>query len=224
MRSLVVVIFCCVALSVAQNTDVTVCGPNAVYNCEFPCPPQKTCKDRTEDIYCPDVLMDCEFQCVCKPGFYLNKEGGECVTEKQCDKCPGDHEHYACGGPCDDVCSTLQVQNKTSCAYTKCQPSCYCDDGFARDDSGNCIPVEQCHQHRCGQNEEYTHCINPCLNETCSAIESQEVCNSNVPCVPGCVCKDGFFRKNLESPCEPACSCPVKRDSPECFPWQTWFI
>nr|XP_049703206.1 zonadhesin isoform X9 [Helicoverpa armigera] len=212
-----------------HNMDIKIpqenngCGQNEVFDCVYSCSSQKTCGDR-EETYCPDVVMGCDFQCVCKPGYYLNKPGGVCVTEEQCNKCPGEHEHYACGGPCDDVCSTLHVQNKTTCAFTECQPSCYCDDGYARNDSGICIPIEECDESSCGQNEEYTDCINPCLNETCSAIGSQEKCDSKVPCKPGCVCKEGYFRKNQDSSCEPACSCPEKKDSPDCLSWQTWFI
>ncbi|PZC75806.1 hypothetical protein B5X24_HaOG205626 [Helicoverpa armigera] len=101
MRSLVVVFFCCVAATVAQDQDTEYlfsgiglpisqeegndCGPNEVYDCVYPCPPLKTCADR-EEYSCLEEVMFCEFQCVCKPGFYLNKPGGVCVTEKQCSK------------------------------------------------------------------------------------------------------------------------------------------
>nr|XP_008201444.1 PREDICTED: inducible metalloproteinase inhibitor protein [Tribolium castaneum] len=57
-------------------------------------------------------------------------------------KCTRPHEHYACGSACQVECATL---NQTChIVNIKCTDACYCDDKYARDESGVCIPVSQC--------------------------------------------------------------------------------
>lgn len=65
------------------------------------------------------------------------------------DKCPGANEYFACGVACDNDCSTLQFQNKTNCPIQNivCNRMCYCEDGFARNTLGNCIPFAECRMY-----------------------------------------------------------------------------
>ncbi|KAF9798621.1 hypothetical protein SFRURICE_008354 [Spodoptera frugiperda] len=67
----------------------------------------------------------------------------------------------------------------------------------------------------CGENEEYTECANPCIDDSCAAMGSLKP-NCTESCVPGCVCKKDNFRQNEYYPCWPKCYCAEHRDSPEC--------
>ncbi|PZC75808.1 hypothetical protein B5X24_HaOG205628 [Helicoverpa armigera] len=225
MRSSVVVCFCCVAATAARNieelfSDFSIlgvpqlnndCGPNEVFDCVYPCPPLKTCADR-EEYACPDVDMSCAFQCVCKPGFYLNKPGGECVTEKQCNKCPGEHEHYACGGPCDDVCSTLHVQNKTTYINMRSLVVVFvcCVAATAARNIKELFGILGGAQLNtdCGPNEEFD-CVYPCPPlKTCADREDYACPAVVMPCAFQCVCKPGFYLNKPGGECvtEKQCS------------------
>lgn len=61
-------------------------------------------------------------------------------------KCPGDHEYYSCGGACDNVCQLMPYQNITNCPIinVKCNEKCYCEDGYARNSYGICVPISKC--------------------------------------------------------------------------------
>ncbi|XP_011177012.2 inducible metalloproteinase inhibitor protein [Zeugodacus cucurbitae] len=56
--------------------------------------------------------------------------------------CP-DHETYTpCGASCQTECATLNepclIRN------FRCPDGCYCDEGYARDAKGACIPQAEC--------------------------------------------------------------------------------
>ncbi|KAH9629160.1 hypothetical protein HF086_014830 [Spodoptera exigua] len=71
----------------------------------------------------------------------------------------------------------------------------------------------------CGEGEEYTECVNPCVDDTCAAMGSLKPnCTSPEPCVPGCICKKYHFKQNKYYPCWPKCYCEELRDSPDCRP------
>lgn len=83
----------------------------------------------------------------------LNHKTNEITTYdlkiNNCDftvKCTGPNEYFACGGACDNVCETLDKQNQTNCPIRniKCNPMCYCNEGYARNDKQICVPIEQC--------------------------------------------------------------------------------
>lgn len=58
-------------------------------------------------------------------------------------ECTGPNESYLdCGPPCDQECSRLN--EPCMIAYFRCPDGCYCNDGYARDHSSNCIPKQQC--------------------------------------------------------------------------------
>lgn len=61
-------------------------------------------------------------------------------------KCNGSHEYFSCGQECDNVCATLNKQNKTNFPIVniQCNEQCYCEDGYARNGSNICIPIEEC--------------------------------------------------------------------------------
>jgi hypothetical protein len=81
------------------------------------------------------------------------------------EKCSKPNEFYSCGGACDNECKTLGKQNRTSCPIVNitCNKKCYCEDGYARDAKGNCIPVDQC--SKCYSAFRFYHYYLSCANE-----------------------------------------------------------
>ncbi|CAH0627383.1 unnamed protein product [Chrysodeixis includens] len=152
---IIVIISCCVCLVAAlpdKLINVSKCRSDEVFRCEMPCPGEKSCWTRDETVYCPDVIEDCVNRCVCRDGM-LRSDDGSCISNEQCDKlkCPGDHEHFECASECDNVCATLDRQNKTNCPIPSaniCTPKCYCNDGYARNDQGKCVLVKNCGDQR----------------------------------------------------------------------------
>ncbi|XP_054728848.1 chymotrypsin-elastase inhibitor ixodidin [Anastrepha obliqua] len=56
--------------------------------------------------------------------------------------CPPNETYTPCGSPCQTECSTLnepcRIQN------IRCPDGCYCNEGYARDSNGVCIPKKDC--------------------------------------------------------------------------------
>ncbi|XP_026729506.1 SCO-spondin-like [Trichoplusia ni] len=164
LKLFIVLISCCTVMCAKifhfnlhkeERFDGMNCKSDEVAKRIYPCPGERNCNDRYNPRLCLASIQRSYPACVCKDGL-LRAEDGSCYTNEQCDKwkCPGDHEHYECASECDNVCATLDRQNKTNCPIRKydnfdiCSPRCYCDDGYARDDKGNCIPIEDCDKLR----------------------------------------------------------------------------
>ncbi|CAB3243771.1 unnamed protein product [Arctia plantaginis] len=195
------------------------CQQNEELRCVNSCPPEKTCKNRDIQFSCLAVYEPCQFKCVCKEGYFRNSLG-TCITKAQCDQCSGKNEFFACDSACDNECSSLHKQNRTNCPIKNiiCNQRCYCENGYARDQKGHCIPVEKCPPAKTckGPNEEYTDCKRTCPPETCLSLVAKFKCDSNEICKPGCACKSGFLRKNADSHCVPICECNEMKNSPDC--------
>ena len=90
---------------------------------------------------------------------------------------------------------------------TACQPRCQCDEGFVRDQHGNCVALGQCPSLYCPDNEVYTNNYNPCNENSCTASFS---CVAPAVIQSGCMCKEGFVRDQVSGKCvEYAnCGCP----------------
>nr|ABK29470.1 immune reactive putative protease inhibitor [Helicoverpa armigera] len=57
----------------------------------------------------------------------------------------GRNEHStSCGSACPTTCSDLGQNNN---CITQCVVGCFCDEGYARNDDGECIPVGDCQSH-----------------------------------------------------------------------------
>ncbi|KAJ8732216.1 hypothetical protein PYW08_014946 [Mythimna loreyi] len=56
--------------------------------------------------------------------------------------CTRPNEHYECGSACQTECATLG--QTCPIVNVRCNDACYCNQGYARDSSGTCIPVSQC--------------------------------------------------------------------------------
>ncbi|XP_057651848.1 inducible metalloproteinase inhibitor protein [Diorhabda carinulata] len=57
-------------------------------------------------------------------------------------RCKGPNEHYACGSACQTACETLG--EPCPIVNVRCNDDCFCNDGYARDDDGICIPQKKC--------------------------------------------------------------------------------
>uniref|UniRef100_A0A2A4JJI9 TIL domain-containing protein n=1 Tax=Heliothis virescens TaxID=7102 RepID=A0A2A4JJI9_HELVI len=234
----IVAFSCCLVLCVGYKVgNGAACGPKEEMQCIHSCPPQVTCRNRFIGTSCLLTDETCDNVCVCKPGLVRN-DAGECVPEEQCDTCPGAHEFFECGSACDNECATLATQNRTHCPIKNivCNRKCYCLDGYARDQSGNCIPVEKCHNHdsikpkedtrvrrhslthpSCtDENEVYTDCKKNCPPDTCLSLVARFKCDGSEPCKKGCVCKPGYLRQDINSPCKPICKCDEMKNSGDC--------
>lgn len=99
----------------------------------------------------PDIPQTCEnFMknspyttkgCFCKHGF-VRDELNNCVEGNLfCFKCGSNEEYSETGSACQTKCTTLG----DSCPNDGTNNvGCYCKLGYARDNLGNCIPIERC--------------------------------------------------------------------------------
>ncbi|KAJ8732564.1 hypothetical protein PYW07_015163 [Mythimna separata] len=231
---------CCVVLCVGHDLQ---CGSKEELTCVHPCPPEVTCRNRFLAVSCVETYEPCKPFCACKEGLLRNAVG-DCITLEECEMCDRENEYFECGSFCDNECATLGEQNKTNCPVQSfvCNRKCYCEDGFARDDEGNCVPVEKCPTKSfegssldapkdaarvrrytksaapiCkDENEVFTDCKKSCPPDTCLSIVARFKCDSKEPCKKGCVCKPGYLRQTPDSPCIPLCQCNEMKNSPDC--------
>ncbi|CAH1644140.1 unnamed protein product [Spodoptera littoralis] len=135
--------------------------------------------------------------------------------------------HAACGPneyfeqcthdcPPEKTCETRKFNINCPAVVTPCIARCICKAGYYRKSpGGECISEEECGP-ACGEGEEYKDCTNPCIDESCDAMGSLiPNCTAPEPCVPGCACKEGFY-KLYNFICVPKCYCRQLRDTPEC--------
>ncbi|KAK0412462.1 hypothetical protein QR680_006221 [Steinernema hermaphroditum] len=127
----------CIHLSECKHE----CGLNEEWRQCATC--ERTCQNPN-----PICTMECKpARCMCKQG-YVRDSSGTCIPEKDCGqqgKC-GEHEHYAVGeclAPCERSCRTLH-DDHLICPAVCVLSWCYCDEGYVRNDSGQCIPIQDC--------------------------------------------------------------------------------
>ncbi|KAK0413189.1 hypothetical protein QR680_006654 [Steinernema hermaphroditum] len=98
-------------------------------------------------------------KCECIPGNVRNKQG-KCVPMDKCDPpvCP-ENEFWTDCGSCDFTC-----HDPYPLCFAVCQHKCMCGGGLVRNDSGKCIPANQC-----------IYELNPCLKTKCA---DNEICVS----------------------------------------------
>ncbi|XP_017773884.1 PREDICTED: inducible metalloproteinase inhibitor protein-like [Nicrophorus vespilloides] len=116
-------------------------------------------------------------------------------------------EFYSCGSACQITCETL---NQT-CPIINiiCNDVCYCVEGYARDQTGTCVPIDKCEDRLngiCGENEEYR--VDFYLHNDC---HEQLLTDLEVPQEDalGCYCIAGYKRAPTGI-CIPAAECPPK--------------
>lgn len=117
--------------------------------------------------------------------------------------CIKNHEVYTdCGTACPLSCNSPSNQPCT----LQCVPGCFCENGYVRDDRGNCILPEDCPQQKClKKHEKYDGCN---AHENC-----QHTCDKPMggkcprKCYSGCICEAGFLR-DAQWDCIPKSDCP----------------
>ncbi|XP_017773877.1 PREDICTED: inducible metalloproteinase inhibitor protein-like [Nicrophorus vespilloides] len=136
--------------------------------------------------------------CVCQINAYYDPNG----IPKGCFR---PNEKYACGSACQVTCATLgqtcDIINK------KCNDRCYCEEGYARDQTGSCVSIDKCNDRLngiCGINEElrldfYTR------NECIPQLLTEEVEEGDKY---GCYCIEGYLR-DPSGLCVPFNYCPM---------------
>ncbi|XP_046960653.1 zonadhesin-like [Vanessa cardui] len=126
----------------AEQCPPICTGQNEIVGCQTACP--ETCSSIDKNCTIIEAAV-CKPACRCKPGFYRNKIG-DCISKEQCLQCSGPNEFFSCGSACDNVCSKLSTENQTNCPILNivCNPKCYCEDTYARDDYNICIPIDEC--------------------------------------------------------------------------------
>nr|XP_054765345.1 zonadhesin-like [Lytechinus pictus] len=178
--------------------------------CGAPCP-EPSCSN-PQPIFCRAACLNIP-KCICdRNNGYVRDENGLCIQEKQCPpQCAKGMVLDTCGAPCPEPsCSNPQpIFCRAACQNI---PKCICDrnNGYVRDENGDCIQVEQC-PPSCGENEVFSNCDSIC-RRTCENKDLNLACKA--PCSPGCVCDKarGFIRDRnengqciLESQCPPDC-------------------
>ncbi|KHN85613.1 hypothetical protein Tcan_09797 [Toxocara canis] len=116
----------------------------------------------------------------------------------------GNNERLAFCHECEHTCPGVPpVPCSAGCRFLLC----YCDpdQGFARDQSGSCVPRSEC-PNQCGPNEVYRKC------RTCEGccVNGRRLCQL-ICRGPGCECpfSDGYVRDS-SGDCIPSWQCPVQ--------------
>ncbi|GBN54524.1 hypothetical protein AVEN_127161-2, partial [Araneus ventricosus] len=180
-----------------KNPGKPKCEPDQeYYDCYQRC--RNSCA--TRNGVCPAM---CESGCFCKKGLLLDSQG-KCVEPDECDECSGVNEEVV---PCAKPCNTCLIRG--NCKLKRCIKGCDCKSGYYRDDSGTCIPQDQCpgasHPDECsGENEEKMPCAKPKWCNTCGIRGNCKL----KECEAGCDCKSGHYRDD-SGVCIPEDQCPA---------------
>ncbi|XP_063890544.1 zonadhesin isoform X2 [Helicoverpa armigera] len=190
------------------------CGTNQELRCVQDCPPEASCGNRGIAVSC--APSPCDYKCVCKPGL-IKDYNDECILEEQCDKlCPQNEEFSEC------VQATCRHQNCTQKGMPlgcpglvpgACKPGCICKENYLRDESGSCVPEEECDEEEgpktCPPNEDLVDCANAlCRSLNCNERSILPPCPSVLKCIKDCVCKYGYLRDE-NGVCVPKEQCPI---------------
>ncbi|XP_077287806.1 uncharacterized protein LOC143912404 [Arctopsyche grandis] len=107
----------------------------------------------------------------------------------------GANEYYECEWSCDTKCATLGQQ--CSLLGFMCTFMCRCNEGYARDRNGKCIPKEKCPGNtNCPMNEVYDLKIPNCprQNNCRTLLEGHEPCPDIITYYASCRCRSGYVR------------------------------
>ena len=120
---------------------------------------------------------------------------GKCVQKSVCPhwNCLANETYQQCGNYCmEPTCFVPDTTGRV--CDTACVPRCQCDEGFVRDQHGNCVALGQCPSLYCADNEVYTNNYNPCNENSCTATFG---CVAPTVIQSGCMCKEGFVRDRV---------------------------
>ncbi|XP_061723415.1 zonadhesin-like isoform X2 [Cydia pomonella] len=200
--------------------------------CRFGCPPERSCQNRhwpPPSCAPPAPWLKCTNKCICDNGYVRNEPSGICVTEEQCDKCPGENEYFQCDG-----------ENEADC-----EGHCYCLSNYVRDMDGKCVYVDPASPPKILGPPLATTTENPqCPKLTCDNATRHETlacvhgcppersCQNRfwppLPCAPPgpeiictdkCICDEGYVRNEPSGVCvtEEQCDkCPGENEYFQC--------
>jgi hypothetical protein len=103
-----------------------------------------------------------------------------------------------CGSPCESTCSH---PDPIFCK-AKCQPGCFCKEGFVQESNGECVKVEDC---QCGRNMMFNSCGTACPDTCDNHQDTSRTCTEQ--CVEGCFCIPEFVL-NSDEVCVEKSECP----------------
>ena len=88
-------------------------------------------------------------KCVCQKGLYRNSQG-KCVSKAACvgtppptTNCGSNEVLNPCGAGCDKTCDYV-LNGPYACKMPCTSPACTCQDGFYRNEAGQCVSATQC--------------------------------------------------------------------------------
>lgn len=122
-------------IDLAKHTTECI-NVNELFSKEGPGCPQ-TCENLNRDCY-----KNTDAGCFCFPG-YVRHENKQCVEgNSYCGNCSKNEFWTTTGSPCQTECRTLG--KKCTIVNIVAPRGCYCNSGYARDEHGVCIPIENC--------------------------------------------------------------------------------
>nr|XP_034824830.1 zonadhesin-like [Maniola hyperantus] len=180
--------------------------PNEYYDA---CPPQcpsRTCGVMDNRTACPEPLEVGDPRCPpgscrCNVGFYRDSDGS-CVTWNLCKTCPENETAVSCFQAKCERRDCSDLGQPVACVRIDpmfCTVGCLCQEGFLRNNNGTCIPINQCPEAQCEDNEEFDDCPPACPGEQCGVDPSVVLCLAlpdDPTCEPACRCRVGYLRNN----------------------------
>jgi hypothetical protein len=147
----------------------------------------------------PDETTIYTEQCRCESGLIRNAKN-QCVNPNECCN-DRNAEIVECPNPCPGgTCDQPEFfPCRMRCPFRGCQ----CKQGFVKNASGKCIPLNRCPKKCTKKNQEFKSCGTKCP-ATCQ--KRNPICVKI--CVPGCFCKQGYILNNGE--CILVSKCPKK--------------
>ncbi|XP_068630539.1 rh5-interacting protein-like isoform X2 [Battus philenor] len=191
--------------------DKKCTGPNEVYKADKKTCPPETCRSIVARYKCDSNEVG-QPGCVCKPGFLRLSLNSTCIPMEECPElknspdynkpeCKLPHESLKCVKVCPPpkTCNNRFVE--VSCLYIAnetCTHKCVCDDGFYRNEDGQCVTGDQCSDN-CSKPNESIQCVKSCPRpRTCVGRHIRYRClnNTDEVCQNKCLCNNGFYRNS----------------------------
>lgn len=111
---------------------------------------------------------------------------------------------YICGPEREVTCDTYYDDIAEN---APCVEKCHCEEGFAKNALGYCIPYYDCPLRRCPVNANYDKCGPSCQRKCLS-----DGCQNDGLCHEGCFCRLGYVLDDEERRCIKQSECPRPED------------
>ncbi|KAG4079432.1 hypothetical protein HA402_015682 [Bradysia odoriphaga] len=133
---------------------------------------------------------------------YVRSDNGGCVLTSQCEPtptCTRVHEKYlSCSNGCQTTCQNYNNPPICTMECSTAKAGCYCEAGYVRSDSGDCVLTSQCEPTpTCTRvHEKYLSCSNGCQT-TCQNYNNPPICTMECSTAKaGCYCEAGYVRSD----------------------------